>query len=51
MNFLDFVNDLNYNLKETELEEERAFLESNKVQRIKEEVKDQEKEKIEEELS
>ena len=38
MSFLDFAEDLNYNLKGTELKEEALFLKNNKVQRVKEQI-------------
>ena len=35
MDFLDFADELNYNLKESELNEERKFLDNNRVERVK----------------
>lgn len=53
MSFLDFANNLNYNLKETELEEERMFIKNNKVQRVKEskDLDKQNKKDVDEDLT
>ena len=53
MCFLDFANNLNYNLKETELEEERLFIKNNKVQRVKEskDLDKQNKKDVDEDLT